>query len=122
MFNHNPAQQSVGFGYDAQDPDVFVMRALKPVKAGSELFSSFGQLSNSQLVVSYGFVLKDNPFDSVMLPARIVLDACKTVFLKLEGKTHGGSTKADAAWAARVAQLREGEAIAAEQEQFVMTK
>jgi hypothetical protein len=122
MFNHNPGQQSVGFGYDAADPNVFVMRALKPVKAGSELFSSFGQLSNSQLVVSYGFVLKDNPFDSVMLPARIVLDACKTVFLKLEGKTHGSSTKADAAWAARVAQLRDGEAIAAEQEQFVMTK
>jgi hypothetical protein len=122
MFNHNPGQQSVGFGYDAADPDVFVMRALKPVKAGSELFSSFGQLSNSQLVVSYGFVLKDNPFDSVMLPARVVLDACKTVFLKLEGKTHGSSTKADAAWTARVAQLRDGEAIAAEQEQFVMTK
>lgn len=120
MFNHNPGQQSVAFGYDAADPDVFVMRALKPVKAGSELFSSFGQLSNSQLVVSYGFVLKDNPFDSVMLPARIVLDACKTVFLKLEGKSHGA--KADAVWTARVAQLREGEAIAAEQEQFVMTK
>jgi hypothetical protein len=112
MFNHNPGQQSVAFGYDAADPDVFVMRALKPVKAGSELFS--------QLVVSYGFVLKDNPFDSVMLPARIVLDACKTVFLKLEGKSHGA--KADAVWTARVAQLREGEAIAAEQEQFVMTK
>ncbi|CAN0445650.1 unnamed protein product, partial [Discosporangium mesarthrocarpum] len=55
MFNHNPDQQSVQFGTDGED--WFIMQTVHPVKAGQELFGSFGHLSNAHLLHSYGFVL-----------------------------------------------------------------
>lgn len=35
--------------------------------AGSEVFNTFGELGNAELVTKYGFALPGNPFDAVRL-------------------------------------------------------
>ena len=38
-----------------------------PVKAGTQLFNSYGSRTNKSLLVWYGFTYQDNLFDSVAL-------------------------------------------------------
>jgi hypothetical protein len=83
MFNHDPVRQGVEFL--ARGDDHFVMRTVRPIQTGEEIFSSFGHLSNASLVNSYGFVLQDNPFDTVFLSIDAVTNACRSIFEAEEG-------------------------------------
>eukprot|EP00903_Cladosiphon_okamuranus_P013171 g12284.t1 len=120
MFNHNPNKQSVQIGPDGEDH--FVMKTVQPVKAGEEVFSSFGSISNAQLLNSYGFVLPGNSFDTVLIPTQLVVDTCYATFVKLEGDKLGeADTKTT--WEERlvmVASNRDGDE--GEQEAFVVSK
>lgn len=53
------------------------MRTLDSVCAGSELFNTYGELSNAQLLCRYGFTEAVNPFDSVELDGANVLHVCE---------------------------------------------
>ena len=38
-----------------------------PLEGGQEIFNTFGELGNAELICKYGFALPDNPFSSVTL-------------------------------------------------------
>ncbi len=42
-----------------------IVTALRDIKAGSEVFVTYGPLSNSRLLLRYGYVEEQNPFDQV---------------------------------------------------------
>jgi hypothetical protein len=46
---------------------VLELRAHKDFKAGEEVFIRYGQYSNIELYLNYGFVIEDNPIDSICL-------------------------------------------------------
>eukprot|EP00752_Nemacystus_decipiens_P007082 g6345.t1 len=119
MFNHDPNKQSVQIGTDGEDH--FVMKTVQPVKAGEEIFSSFGSISNAQLLNSYGFVLPGNSFDTVLIPTQLVADTCYASFVKLEGDKLGEKTKTT--WEGRLAMVASNrDADEGEQEAFVVSK
>lgn len=118
MFNHDPDRQSVQMATDGEDH--FVMKTVHGVKAGDEVFSSFGHLSNAQLLNSYGFVLPGNPFDNVVIPTKLVVDVCHETFMKLEGNKLP-KVKAKATWERRLAMVSSNNAEE-EQEAFVISK
>ena len=41
--------------------------AARPLQAGQEIFNTYGELGNAELVAKYGFALPDNPFDKLTL-------------------------------------------------------
>lgn len=54
--------------FEDLDPNTCVDITLaKPVKKGTEVFNSYGDLSNALLVARYGFCVEDNPYDIVHL-------------------------------------------------------
>ncbi|CAM9607060.1 unnamed protein product, partial [Hapterophycus canaliculatus] len=120
MFNHDPNKQSVQIGTDGED--YFVMKTVQPVKAGEEVFSSFGQISNAQLLNSYGFVLPGNPFDTVLISSQLVVDTCYATFVKLEGDKLG-EEEMKAAWDGRLSMVASNrDSDEGEQEAFVVSK
>ncbi|CAM9182197.1 unnamed protein product [Ascophyllum nodosum] len=118
MFNHDPNKQSVQIGTDGDD--YFVMKTVHPVKAGQEVFSSFGNLSNAQLLNSYGFVLTGNPFDSVLIPTELVVNTCHATFLEIEGDKLG-EEGVKVTWERRLAMVAKGEGEGGD-EAFVIAK
>lgn len=53
---------------------------------GQEIFNTFGELENSELVCKYGFALPNNPFNSVHLSKSIFLEEAKTLLGRQELK------------------------------------
>ncbi len=51
------------------------MVAAQPLNAGAEVFNCYGELSNAELLIKYGFALRGNPFSSVELDKAELLDA-----------------------------------------------
>jgi len=45
----------------------FTIRTLRALAPGDELYGNYGAKANSRLLVQYGFVLHDNPFDEAAL-------------------------------------------------------
>ncbi len=41
--------------------------AASPVPKGQEVHNTYGELGNAELVVKYGFALRQNPFEAVLL-------------------------------------------------------
>jgi hypothetical protein len=44
---------------------------------GAEIYNTYGDLSNGELLRKYGFVDEENPFDCVEIPLEIVLRVCQ---------------------------------------------
>ena len=60
--------------------------ASQPLKAGTEVFNCYGELSNTELLLKYGFALRGNPFSSVELDkAGLVAAAIETLGAKAAG-------------------------------------
>ena len=51
------------------------MVAAQPLVAGAEVFNCYGELSNAELLIKYGFALRGNPFSSVELEKAELLGA-----------------------------------------------
>ena len=49
--------------------------AARPLEAGQEIFNTYGELGNAELVSKYGFALADNPFNKVTLDKEKLLEA-----------------------------------------------
>jgi len=63
MCNHSNIPHGV-FTYD-NEKKVFQIKCVKECKSGEEFFISYGDKSNTELLVEYGFILKENFFDSI---------------------------------------------------------
>jgi hypothetical protein len=67
LLNHSAAAPHV-VRFSAPDADgVLRLRALRPCRAGAQLYLSYGPLPNAQLLQFYGFCLPDNPYDAFPL-------------------------------------------------------
>ncbi|CAI9780478.1 unnamed protein product [Fraxinus pennsylvanica] len=62
------------------DPTVLEMIMIKDVKAGSEVFNTYGSLGNAALLHRYGFTEPDNPFDIVNIDLELVLQWSSSLF------------------------------------------
>ncbi|CAL8465452.1 g4988 [Coccomyxa elongata] len=51
--------------------------AASPVQKGQEVHNTYGELGNSELVVKYGFALRNNPFDVVVLDKAAVVEEAR---------------------------------------------
>ncbi len=86
MFNHAPPEHQSARLITDEEEEWFTMTSTKPIAKGEEIMTSFGSgLSNAHLCNSYGFILRDNPYDYVLLPSELVMEACKEVFFALSG-------------------------------------
>ncbi|KAG0592846.1 hypothetical protein KC19_1G284400 [Ceratodon purpureus] len=56
--------------------DVLEMIMVKDVAKGSEIYNTYGSLSNAGLLHRYGFTEPDNPFDIINVDLALVIDVC----------------------------------------------
>ena len=49
--------------------------ASQALAAGAEVFNCYGELSNAELLLKYGFALRGNPFSSVELEKPVLVAA-----------------------------------------------
>lgn len=64
------------FSSTGSSSEVLEMILVKDVKEGSEVFNTYGTLSNAALLHRYGFTEPDNPFDIVNIDFDLVIDCC----------------------------------------------
>ena len=80
LFNHDPRRAAT---HNARVGDGFNFYALRPIAAGEEVFLSYGQLSDSQLLHTYGFLPEEeaegrrNPHNFVLVPSAGVVSAVR---------------------------------------------
>ncbi|XP_052072608.1 N-lysine methyltransferase setd6-like [Mytilus californianus] len=63
----------------AFETDALKMVAIKTIKKGEEIYNTYGQLANWQLLQMYGFAeqFPNNHYDTVDIPISVVLEAAK---------------------------------------------
>lgn len=66
MINHHFEYQADWMSLPVREGKLEIV-AKRPVFKGQEVFASFGPRSNDNLFLYYGFVLENNPFDSVQI-------------------------------------------------------
>ncbi|KAL6228141.1 hypothetical protein ACLB2K_002095 [Fragaria x ananassa] len=69
-----------GASDDDGDDDDLEMVMVKDVKAGAEVFNTYGLLGNAALLHRYGFTEPDNPFDIVNIDLELVLQWGASLF------------------------------------------
>lgn len=62
------------------DPTTLEMIMVKNVKAGNEVFNTYGSLGNAALLHRYGFTEANNPYDIVNIDLELVIDWCSSRF------------------------------------------
>ncbi|KAJ4965694.1 hypothetical protein NE237_017543 [Protea cynaroides] len=62
------------------DPVALVMIIVKAVKAGTEVFNTYGSIGNAALLHRYGFTEPDNPFNIVNIDLYTVFEWSKSFF------------------------------------------
>ena len=108
LLNHrSPEEATVRLHYDA-DADAgkgqLQMITVKAVRAGEEIFNSYGPIGNAELLRRYGFVLAKNPHDCRPLRLRL-----RTLSRAAKAVVHGAPASPAAARRARKSmRLREG--------------
>mmetsp|Transcript_32491 Transcript_32491/g.52634 ORF Transcript_32491/g.52634 Transcript_32491/m.52634 type:complete len:537 (+) Transcript_32491:31-1641(+) len=73
MMNHDP-NADLAMDYDVDTASVILV-ADKDYKKGEVLRVSYGQLSNAELMLNYGFALNNNPYDRVDMTVALGFDA-----------------------------------------------
>lgn len=74
MLNHHMLASKLQWGFD-DNAQGFVLTAVADYSAGDQLYLSYGSKSNTALLVDYGFVLPDNPWQSVVVVMKLPFDA-----------------------------------------------
>src|SRR5579885_3520628 len=72
-FNHS----SVSHTSCLRNEDSFFLNAERNIPKNSQIFSTYGELSNAELLQTYGFVEENNPHDYVMLPRKYVVESAQ---------------------------------------------
>nr|XP_043629194.1 N-lysine methyltransferase setd6 [Erigeron canadensis]XP_043629195.1 N-lysine methyltransferase setd6 [Erigeron canadensis] len=60
--------------------DILEMIMVKDVKAGAEVFNTYGSMGNAALLHRYGFTEPDNPYDIVNIDLELVLEWSSSIF------------------------------------------
>ena len=69
FLNHHNAYPALQFSYEYNDTTKELsVYADKDYKAGEEVMISYGIMTNPDLLITYGFVLPNNAFETVGLP------------------------------------------------------
>ena len=81
MLNHRRPRHTIW--YFSDDLNSFVIQALEPIEANSEIFDSYGKKCNSRFFLNYGFVVEEN--ESNEFPIEIELnDSLTNLEFKLQ--------------------------------------
>ncbi|GBG30755.1 Histone-lysine N-methyltransferase setd3 [Hondaea fermentalgiana] len=64
MLNHHPTRADAA----EFEPDSFLMVADRDLGPGDMLYNSYGRRTNRELLLTYGFVLSDNPWEHTSIP------------------------------------------------------
>lgn len=64
MLNHHIPKQTSW--YFSEQHDGFVIKSLKKIPKGSEIYDSYGQKCNSRFLLNYGFTIPDNDVNEVV--------------------------------------------------------
>lgn len=81
MLNANADRDNARLFYE---PDALVMKAVKPISRGEEIFNDYGPLPRSDLLRRYGYITDDYAlYDVVELSSDLILERAKAV-LKLD--------------------------------------
>lgn len=70
LFNHSSTNNNARLFYAK---DFLEMVSIKDIAEGEQIFNTFGKLSNSQLLLKYGFIEKINPYNSVAIELQTIL-------------------------------------------------
>ncbi|KAI8376131.1 uncharacterized protein BYT42DRAFT_573524 [Radiomyces spectabilis] len=93
MLNHKTGFNNARLFHE---PEALQMRAIKPIAAGDQIYNTYGDLCNADLLRKYGFADENNPFDLCEIDGKLVVEVCapdqdaetienKTDFLLEEG-------------------------------------
>ena len=72
MLNHHCTNPNAAL---CDDDEPWAMRSTHKVQCGHELFNTYGQMGNAQLLSRYGFTIAGNPLDHIRLPLQQMLIA-----------------------------------------------
>ncbi|PHZ17134.1 RuBisCO-cytochrome methylase [Rhizopus microsporus ATCC 52813] len=73
MLNHKAGFNNARLFHE---PDCLQMKAIKNIKEGEQIYNTYGDLCNADLLRKYGFVDEKNDFDLVELDGLLVVDVC----------------------------------------------
>lgn len=97
MLNHRTGFNNARLFHE---PEALQMRAIKDIKAQDQIYNTYGDLCNGDLLRKYGFVDEPNEHDIVEISGDLVLNECcpksssekekeaKVSFIKLIGGAH----------------------------------
>ncbi|KAF8011716.1 hypothetical protein BT93_I0002 [Corymbia citriodora subsp. variegata] len=73
-----------------EDPTVLEMILIKDVKAGDEVYNTYGNLGNAALLHRYGFTEENNPYDIVNIDIELVLEWSNSLFSNRHSRARVG--------------------------------
>ncbi|KAI9259641.1 hypothetical protein BDA99DRAFT_440228 [Phascolomyces articulosus] len=73
MLNHKTGYNNARLFHE---PESLRMKTIKSIKAGDQIYNTYGDLCNADLLRKYGFADENNPFDLVELNGRKVVELC----------------------------------------------
>ncbi|KAG1345377.1 hypothetical protein G6F62_004178 [Rhizopus arrhizus] len=73
MLNHKTGFNNARLFHE---PDSLQMRAIKDIKEGEQIYNTYGDLCNADLLRKYGFVDEKNDFDLVELDGPLLVEVC----------------------------------------------
>ncbi|KAL6074480.1 Ribosomal lysine N-methyltransferase 4 [Balamuthia mandrillaris] len=76
MLNHKTGFNNARLYHEEK---ALTMTTIKNVPARAEIFNTYGSLGNGELLRKYGFAEEHNPYDSVTIPMRLVLETLTTL-------------------------------------------
>lgn len=80
--NGLPLKLHIAIIDDGSEDDALQIVAASDIAKDQEIFNTYGELGNSQLVKKYGFCLMQNPFTAVQLEKHGLLSEFKAQYLK----------------------------------------
>lgn len=73
MLNHKTGFNNARLFHE---PEGLLMKAIKPIKKGEQIYNTYGDLCNADLLRKYGFADENNPHDIVEINGQVVVDTC----------------------------------------------
>lgn len=78
LFNHSESADIEAY---VDEYENYIIKTYKPTKKYDQIFINYGQLTNIKLCLNYGFILNNNPHDSISFTMEEILQLDNTIFL-----------------------------------------
>jgi SET domain-containing protein 6 len=73
MLNHKTGYNNARLFHES---DSLQMKAIKDIEKDEQIYNTYGELCNADLLRKYGFADENNPFDIVELDGTLVVNEC----------------------------------------------